>query len=184
VKTKRRKGFPSVVQSPLCDPCRDAIGKLYHAHIGLIGLAMRRRPRHREYDECWSVAVGCFIRCVRFFDPDRGYQFSSYATKSMKWAVAESGRQHLPFSGCGELKIEPAAKRNADSAETEDLRDCVREAIDRLPARQRQILAMRMGGNTLDQIAGVFGITRERDRQIVLHSRRLLREDLERSGLR
>jgi RNA polymerase primary sigma factor len=61
--------------------------------------------------------------------------------------------------GPDELAVEAAA------------RELLRQALDRLPARQRQVLALRFGldsgiPQTLEEVGAVMGFSRERARQV------------------
>jgi RNA polymerase primary sigma factor len=66
---------------------------------------------------------------------------------------------------------EAAADAPRLAAEASDLSDRLADALDELPARERQVLRLRFGLNgeperTLDEVAQVLGVSRERIRQV------------------
>jgi RNA polymerase primary sigma factor len=66
---------------------------------------------------------------------------------------------------------EAAADAPRLAAEAGDLADRLTEALEQLPARERQVLRLRFGLNgeperTLEEVAAVLGVSRERIRQV------------------
>lgn len=84
-----------------------------------------------------------------------------------------------PFSDIVWDGYEPSAAAISNS---HSLREALEIAVDRLPERERQIMLMRYGlqGETcasLDEIGKIFGVTKERIRQIQNKALRQLRKD-------
>lgn len=72
--------------------------------------------------------------------------------------------------------------------EQQQLEDCITDLLDRLTARQREVLSRRFGlggheGATLEEVGRQVGLTRERVRQIQIDALGRLRRMMERDGL-
>jgi RNA polymerase primary sigma factor len=93
---------------------------------------------------------------------------------------------HETFGGAEEqglqhILADRSAERPGETADHHLLQEGVADALRTLPARDREIIELRFGlrdgrSRTLDEVAQVFGITRERIRQIEARSLRKLRE--------
>ncbi|MSP78819.1 MAG: RNA polymerase sigma factor RpoD [Dehalococcoidia bacterium] len=80
----------------------------------------------------------------------------------------------------GDLLEDKRAESPMDAAEYEDLKRQVTEVLDTLADRERQVLELRFGildgrSRTLEEVGHVFGVTRERIRQIEAKALRKLR---------
>ena len=71
---------------------------------------------------------------------------------------------------------DPSPSRQAATAELERLLGAL---LDRLPAREREVLHRRMQGQTHDVIAAALGITRANSEQLLSRARAKIREALE-----
>ena len=95
---------------------------------------------------------------------------------SLDLPIGEDGDATL-----GELIAAPDAIDPHTAAETSDLKDVVIEAISGLTPREERILRMRFGiggmdEHTLEEVGQIFGVTRERIRQIEARALMKLRE--------
>jgi RNA polymerase primary sigma factor len=89
----------------------------------------------------------------------------------------------------GELIPDEAAETPFEAAAESMMRERLNEVLDNLPYRERRILELRYGlggepGRTLDEVARMFGLTRERTRQLEETSLRKLATLAEAQALR
>jgi RNA polymerase primary sigma factor len=89
----------------------------------------------------------------------------------------------------GHLIPDTAAESPFDAAVERMTRDRLREALENLSYRERRVLELRygLGGEqprTLDQVGRIFGLTRERTRQVEEHAIRKLSSLAEAQALR
>ncbi len=89
----------------------------------------------------------------------------------------------------GDWLVDESAKDPAVSAETKELTAAMREALAQLGPKAAEILTLRFGlddgePRTLEQIGGIFGVTRERIRQIESKSLKTLRHSTRSDQLR
>jgi RNA polymerase primary sigma factor len=89
----------------------------------------------------------------------------------------------------GELIPDEAAETPFEAAAESMLHERLNEVLDNLPYRERRILELRYGlggeaGRTLDEVARMFGLTRERTRQLEETSLRKLATLAEAQALR
>ena len=122
----------------------------------------------------------CLMRAVECFDYNRGARFSTYAT----WALTKHFARVVPVTnyraraavtGQEEL-LQNTRDHRVASVEVAEERDHMRSilgvAIERLLPREQTIIQSRFGlqegqtPSTLEEIASVLGVTRERIRQI------------------
>jgi RNA polymerase primary sigma factor len=89
----------------------------------------------------------------------------------------------------GDFIADESAAEPMDSASKELLRGQIKEALDFLTDRERQVLEMRFGlkdgkDHTLEEVGKEFGVTRERIRQIEAKALRKLRHPSRSRALR
>lgn len=174
---------------------------LYTKHRALWYAASKRLDQDELNHECRIGAV----LAARKFDPTRGFAFSTYAAAWMRNQVQHALAQLRPKEGTVELEwvlhVDAAGNevRVADLLAAGDESERLR--CDRLSVRAqavvllvkgikeqrwRYVLACRMFGQSLQEIADVLGVTKERVRQIEARSRLAVRErlaQLEHAGL-
>ena len=79
------------------------------------------------------------------------------------------------------------AKDPADRVQTDDINSHIDEWLNKLSAKQREVVERRFGlhgydNSTLEQVAGELGVTRERVRQIQIDALKRLRSVMEQQG--
>lgn len=151
-----------------------------------------------DQDDVASAAMIGLIAAVDRFDPDRGVPFEAYASLRIRGAVVdelrrvdERGRADRRPEGAElavslEVLLETGTHQGpavddgfAELHELEDLRTRVQDALGRLPARQREVIARYYGDElTLREAGAKMGVSEARACQ--LHGRAIqsLRREL------
>lgn len=143
----------------------------------LIYLAIRRYAPNEDADELYGYAAEGLLRAASTYDPTRG-KFSTHAMWCMRSAVGLNQRCAKRKKRSGKLvlhmddvdAVDPNEEYNAEMCGVVQLRDRPYLSLDEtgadverflrsLPARDRELVRMRVGGDTLKEIGGTFGIT-------------------------
>ena len=141
----------------------DAVTQLYAAHyVSLVRLASLLVGHSGEAEEIVQDAfVAMHRRWRRLRDPDKAL---SYLRASVVNGARSSHRRravadrHATASAGAHVGVEPSAEHHAMSADT---RAHVLRALDRLPARQREVLVLRYYSDLSENdIAEALGISR------------------------
>ncbi len=130
------------------------------------------------------------------FDPNRGTRFATFITNGWKYALGNARRdffqgtriwQHLKLVT---EKEEGALLQTVKSQEpTPDEKTAMaheilrlRSALNQLPERERMIIALRFGigaeAKTLEEVGTIFGVSKERVRQLQQKGLKILRQFL------
>lgn len=151
-------------------------------HIGLIHAVCRRHVPDGvpvvESDVFGEAAIG-LVKAARNFDPGRGYQFSTYASRVMRgemaWRWKQRFRQSAVFVRSAVLDPDelPAADSVAD--EQAELLAAVAAAVESLTPRQQQVVRLRLDGLTFEECAAEMGVTKQCCQQTEANAHRHLR---------
>jgi RNA polymerase primary sigma factor len=133
----------------------------------------------------------CLMRAVECFDFSRGTRFSTYATwaltKHFARAVPEANYRLSAFVTGQEELIErygdPREQPSATEEKLAHIKTIISGAVEQLLPRERAVIEARFGTagqkpHTLQELAALFGLTRERIRQIEARALLRLREHL------
>ena len=143
----------------------------------LIYLAIRRYAPNEDADELYGYAAEGLIRAASTYDPTRG-KFSTHAMWCMRSAVGFNQHCAKRKKRSGKLvlhmddvdAVDPNEEYNAEMCGVAPLRDRPYLSLDEtgadverflrsLPARDLELVRMRIGGYTLKEIGDTFGIT-------------------------
>lgn len=146
--------------------------RIIEENINLVYAIAKQRFRRIDPDEL--IGVGCegLMRAVDRFDPERGYEFSTYASHAiwshMLRSLTSKARPTAELF-CG-LSV---PERGGDRLLAQE----VAELIGALPDRQRRAVWLRFWRDAkLEDIGKEMGISKERARQLILHGITRLRE--------
>lgn len=143
----------------------------------VVSIARRHVGRSQAFFEIVSDGNLALMRAVEKFDYARGYKFSTYAS----WAVMRNYARTIPEQlyqsaklVTGVEEVLAAAPDRVESPEPilEGVRHLVAKGLSLLTERERDIVTRHYGigqngqSMTLDQIGRIFGVTKERVRQI------------------
>ena len=146
----------------------------------VVSIAKKHVKPNGNFFEMVSDGNISLIRAIEKFDYSRGFKFSTYAT----WAIMKNYARSIPAehnlldryrTGSDEFFMSSPDQRS-DQFEQELVNHRQHEAIiqilNRLDERERNIIMYRFGLNqdtepqTLEQLGGRFGVTKERIRQL------------------
>ncbi len=144
----------------------------------VVSIARRHVGRSPAFFEIVSDGNLSLMRAVEKFDYARGFKFSTYAS----WAIMRNYARTIPeqmyhsarlVTGVDEaLASAPAAADDGRESIIEAAQHLVQKGLGLLSGRERDVIVWHYGlekGSTpmtLDQIGRVFGVTKERVRQI------------------
>ena len=165
--------------------------ELLRANLRLVvSIARRHVGRSPQFFEIVSDGNLALMRAVEKFDYARGFKFSTYAS----WAIMRNYARTIPeqmydsarlVTGADEiLGRAPAASDAGHDSILEGARHLVEKGLALLTARERDVVVRHYGLGkehspmTLDQIGRLFGVTKERVRQIERKALAKLRADL------
>lgn len=143
----------------------------------LIWVFLKKYASRSDPQELYGVAAEGLIRAAATYDPARG-KFSTHAMYQMRSAVGLDQRYAKRKKRSGKLvlhmddvdAVDPNKECNAKMRGVVPLQDrpClsldetgtdVERFLRSLPARDRELVRMRIGGDTLKEIGDTFGIT-------------------------
>jgi RNA polymerase sigma factor (sigma-70 family) len=165
--------------------------QLINCNTGLlVSIAKRHAARNDNFHELLSDGYLSLMSAVDKFDYSRGNKFSTYAS----WVIMrnytssnarEKNRHMLYRTGhtgwLYESVADPRIDEQVSLTAAEQARDDVNRLLDFLEPREQQILRLRTGLDgapnplTLEKIGLLFGISKERVRQVQLRAIRKLR---------
>lgn len=159
-------------------------------HIGLACMIAMKFTSHRpiEDSEQFGDAMIGLMRAVQTFDPDRGFQFSTYAYHVIKrqiWTSHRSRRKHATSIEKAFLEDLPDLTDPNDDQRLIDTADMISKMMDCvciLPAREQAVIRARLEGKKLWEVGKLLGVTKERVRQIEQRATGLLRCSMAQAG--
>jgi RNA polymerase sigma factor (sigma-70 family) len=132
----------------------------------------------RIRDELEAVGLDALIDAAKGFKPERGFRFSSYACRSILSRMRRHWRKlhRFPILCDGSALAGWRGKyRDAEAVDTADSIDRMNRCLSGIDDRLRQILVLRSQGKTLDEVGALFGLSKERVRQLQNRGLELMR---------
>ena len=140
-----------------------------------------------EMDDLVGQACVTLIRSIELFDPNRGFRFSSYATRAIRTELSRFVVRHRKRS---HVSMEPSDLNGVRDGRTSVAEQLLRgravSALDlmlqNLEQREAHVVRSRFGlndepgGCSLQTLADEYGVTRERVRQLERRALKKLRE--------
>ncbi len=180
---------------------RAARDLVVQANLGLVPTMIERsRITGVDFSELISEGQLALLRAVSKFDCSRGFKFSTYACRailssiSRSVALAARHRNLFPTEFDPELQRSDELERRREKVEENfiaELNEILARNLAELTTAEKRVLVERFGvtgesGNpaptrpkTLRQVAALFGVTKERVRQIQNKALSKLRQALE-----
>ncbi len=148
-------------------------------NLGLV-YRMARNVNPAQYEDAISEGVAALMRAIDDFDPGRGFQFSTYACRSIWKSFSNIKRDYCKRLRERELPELPMADPRAKVADAGAIRAEMLELLNCLPVRTRKIIERRFyHSETLEEIGAYFGLSKERVRQTINNGLETMRKWLE-----
>ncbi|MBN1345751.1 MAG: sigma-70 family RNA polymerase sigma factor [Phycisphaerae bacterium] len=174
----------------LLNRAEDVRNRIIQANLRLVVSIAKKHIRNGD-DLFVTISDGnlSLMRAVEKFDYTRGFRFSTYAS----WAIMRNYARTIPEerfqrSRCQtgheeRLDIEPDRQDAVAAADRrmEGIRESLDEVLKDLPTRERMIICRHYGlmpdgkCQTLEQIGRLFGVSKERARQLEKRALKKLR---------
>lgn len=165
--------------------------EIVHANIRLVVSIVKQFADERNsFDDLLSEGINCLIKAVDKFDFDRGFRFSTYATRAVRREVfrlvQKQYRDRVRFTtGASEvlseqLDAEPETERSETYMRQRDR--ALGGMLSRLDQRERFIVQARYGFRdlgekpTFQRLGELLGVSKERVRQLEQRALGKLRE--------
>lgn len=163
--------------------------RIVRANLRLVvAIAKKFVSSRHGFDELVSEGHLPLIRAAELFNVGLGNRFSTYATWAVRNHLARfvslqaRGGEQIGLEEHDELAQPHVAGSEATHHELERQRQWMTQLLTRLAPRDQQVMRARYGLNdqgaaqTLSEIAGDLGLSKERVRQLVLHALDELRD--------
>lgn len=152
-------------------------------HIGLAHAVCRRHVPDGvplQDSDVYSEALIGLMKAARNFDPSRGYQFSTYASRVMRGEMAWRWKQRYRQAAVyvRSAGVDPDELPGVDpmaAADAAELLAAVSSAVESLTPRQQQVVRLRLDGLTFEQCAAEMGVTKQCCQQTEANAHRHLR---------
>lgn len=164
-------------------------------HIGLACKIAQKFTTERpieDTDTFGDAMIGLML-AANCFDPSLGFKFSTFAWRVIRQNIVHAymkrNRHARNNAATRVIFVDPddlTAKRDSgqhlEPIDTEDLIATMRAKISSLPPQYATVMAGRLDGKKLHEIASEIGVTKERVRQIQLSATGMLRQMMASEG--
>ncbi len=155
--------------------------RIIHANIRLVMSIVKQFADNRNrFDDLLSEGISCLIKAVDKFDFDRGFRFSTYATRAVRREVfrlvQRQHRDRMRYSTGSHELLSQQLNRDTDPKGVEmtwqHVDDSIRHLLSTLDERERFIVQARYGFDdigekpTFQRLGQLLGVSKERVRQI------------------
>lgn len=173
-------GYPKEKIVPLTDEQRKTVEENHNLIYKVIN------DCHLDPDEWYDVAAIGLCQAAQRFDPNAGFQFSTYAYKSIYYLICRQHSldkvQHRTPPGGGLLYLEDKYGNFVDSERLIDLvpansnsfvddiivENDFKRTLSKMKPRDQEIILKVAEGYTYQQAGEMFGLSRERVRQVIV----------------
>ena len=153
--------------------CEICLEKLMKEYVGLICAAVHAQNAWKaDFGDLIQGGRIGFWKAVRYFDPQRGVPFSSYAWVAIRNRVWNAVAYASKTEGWQEdLREQDQLGELITSWQNAQIRQALSEGMELLPARLRQLMILHYGFDgsapqNLSEIGRAWGLSRERVRQL------------------
>ena len=165
--------------------------QIVHANVRLVVSIVKQFSDERNsFDDLLSEGINCLIKAVEKFDYDRGFRFSTYATRAVRREVFRLVQRHHRERSrfatgsqevlSQELTTETATGRSESAWSKID--HSIGEMLSTLDEREQFIVQARYGFHdlgekpTFQRLGELLGVSKERVRQLEQRALNKLRE--------
>ncbi len=195
IKLRRKRVAISeeqVLEGLLSEAC-EIRNRIVHANVRLVvSIARQVANSKNSMDDLVSEGVTCMMKAVDKFDFDRGFRFSTYATRSIRrelWRFIQKNHKlrgrwitSLDDQVMGEESPATPESIPFDELSSGHVPDDLKAHLTRLDARERFIIDARFGFTNLGKkptfqtLGKLLGVSKERARQLEQRAMTKLRE--------
>lgn len=140
------------------------------SNLGIIGIVLRRMGLNPFDEDLFATGIVGLVKAINGFDVEKGYQFSTYATRCVSNEILMTFRKkriETAFSlddtfkiGNGEeVSYKEIIPDNKNIEESVIAKESVENYMSNLSDREKQIICLQMNGKTQQQIADDMGLT-------------------------
>jgi len=165
----------------LLDAAEVVRNRIVHANVRLvISIVKQFADERNSFDELLSEGISCMIKAVDKFDSDRGFRFSTYATRAIRREVLRLVQRHhrdrVRFAS-GSQEVLGQQISGSDHPEGSEMTwhqvdETVTSMLGQLDDREKFIVQARYGFDdlgekpTFQKLGELLGISKERVRQL------------------
>lgn len=167
---EKRKIKKALAELKIADQCREII---ILANVRLvISLVKKINQSENNHEDIVSEGYGLICRLVDYFDWTRGFKFSTYACNSIYNTVGRTCTQlekhdSLHQTVQDSIEIEVFEKQQETNERDEHYKKVIQKLLSFCSSREKKVLTLRfLQGHTLVKISDMFGVSKERIRQI------------------
>jgi RNA polymerase sigma-B factor len=160
---------------------RAARSRVIEQNLPLVHSLARRfsRPSEPLDDLVQAGAIG-LIKAVDGFREERGRDLGAYAVPTIVGELRRHVRERASAASLAVLEEEAHEARTRSQAETSELRELVRSALDALSPRERRIVALRFYRDlSQERIAAEVGLSQVQVSRVLSASLAKMRDRLE-----
>ena len=154
---------------------------IIHANVRLvISIVKQFADNRNRFDDLLSEGISCLIKAVDKFDFDRGFRFSTYATRAVRREVfrlvQRQHRDRTRYSTGSQELLSQQLNRDTEPEGVEmswqGVDDSIRHLLSILDEREKFIVQARYGFDdlgekpTFQRLGQLLGVSKERVRQI------------------
>jgi RNA polymerase sigma factor (sigma-70 family) len=162
--------------------CRECQEALLLENRGLVWyMLLKQMPGLAEYEDLFQEGQIGLWQAIMGYDPQRGYQFSSYACSAIRYQVWQAVARSLKANGWQRVETRVELLGEVILAwQTAQTHEALSEALESLPDNLRQIVEQRDGWNgrepqTFAQLSQRRGVSRQRVHQLYQKALAVLR---------
>ena len=144
--------------------------QLILANTGMVGIVIKSLNLPVYDEDLYSIGIIGLIKAVKSYDVERGFKFSTYATRVIRNEILMSLRKKTvesAFSLDDTVNIKngeriPFSDIISDGTTFENdvlIRTQIHEILKKLPNRNQKIFIMTLQGKTQREIAAVTGLS-------------------------
>lgn len=168
----------------------DAQRELAEKHLQLVTWVLQNRVpfwRRDEYDDMWQAGAIGLCKAAMLFDESVGVKFGTYAAVFIRGEMIDSGKRYQRQARqSGDARLEDIVLYDKDivtlgdtiqakeDGEAMERMLILRETMDRIKGRQREVLNLELAGFGQDEIGRIVGISQSGVSRSLTRSRKLI----------
>jgi len=160
------------------------------ANLRLCVPVIKKMGENHRLDDLFSEGCDLILKSVDYFDPNRGFKFSTYATWVLKRNLYRALKSWRNFEEKNSIRLDefdnPALSDHDFGSVFEQTDRCmvIKKLLNRCDEREKKVIERRFfESKKLIDIAAEFGLSKERIRQIETRALEKMQRHCERIGV-